>query len=72
MNKYMCQAKTRLLLESQTAVEAYSKAVRELSHTIGHATRTDFDKINLATIRARKASLRARNDLNIHTKEHGC
>ena len=72
MNSYRCHAKTRLLFESQSAVEAYSKAVRELSRTIGSASRTDFEKINLAAERARKASLKARTDLDIHTREHGC
>jgi hypothetical protein len=67
-----CQAKTRLLLASQSAVEVYSKAVRELSRTIGCASRREFDRINLAAVRARKASIKARKELNFHTEEHGC
>ena len=72
MNDYRCLAKARLLLASQAAFEAYSKAVRELSRTIGTGSQTDFYRINLAAIRARKASVKARDDLNTHTQEHGC
>jgi hypothetical protein len=72
MNNSRCQAKTRLLLASQSAIEAYSKAVRELSRTIGKATPKEFDQVNLATIRARQASIKARKNLNVHTEEHGC
>jgi len=67
-----CQAKTQLIMASQAAVEAYSKAVRDLSNTIGNASHTEFEKINLAAIQARKVSLKARTELNVHTREHGC
>jgi len=72
MNNSRCPAKTRLLVASQSAVEAYLKAVRELSHTIGRTSRKEFNDINLAAIRARKASREARNELDLHTKDHGC
>jgi len=72
MSSSRCQAKARLLLASQSAVEAYSRAVRELSRTIGNASRKEFERVNLAAMRARKASVKARGDLNLHTEEHGC
>jgi hypothetical protein len=72
MNSSRCQAKTRLLLESQSAVEEYSRAVRELSRTIGNTSRKEFDKVNVVAKRARQASIKARKDLILHTEEHGC
>jgi hypothetical protein len=72
MDNPRCQAKTRLLLASQSAVEAYSRAVRELSRTIGNASRKEFHRLNVTAIRARMASIKARKDLNLHTEEHGC
>jgi hypothetical protein len=72
MKNPRCHAKTELLITYQIAMECYSRAVRELSRTIGNASVTDFDKINLVAIQARRLSQKARNDLNVHTMEHGC
>jgi len=70
--KEFCPAKTNLLSEWQSATEAYSKAVAELSRQIGVVSRTEYEKLSLLAENAHKRALEAKANLNAHSNDHGC
>ena len=68
----LCEEKTRLLLEYQSAAEAYAKAVAELVAKMGVTSKVAYEELNRAAEQARYASMDARDRLERHTAEHGC
>ena len=75
MGVYMtesCSEKTRCLVEWQDAMNAYSEAVAELSRRIGVVRRPEYERLSQAAEDARKIALKAKTDLDAHTRQHGC
>jgi hypothetical protein len=70
--KPLCEVKTELLRVYQDTSEAYSKAVSELSRRAGSVPRVEYEKLRLATAKAREACASARDALQAHTYEHQC
>jgi hypothetical protein len=70
--KDRCQIKTHLLRDYQASSEAYSKAVVDLSRTIGTVSMFEFEKLKFATEEARKNTLRIKISLESHANDHGC
>jgi hypothetical protein len=72
MNKGNCETKTQLLAAYQQATDLYSKAVAELARNVGKMSRIEYEKLNLASEKARLMATEARSNLDTHMYEHGC
>ena len=71
-NKESCPTKTALLSDWQTATEAYSKAIAELSRKIGTVPKSEYEKLSRHAEAARRYSLEAKANLEAHARAHGC
>ena len=68
-----CDEKTTLRNAFQTASESYSRAVMELSKSIGTASHdVHYKTLHRAVEQARRLSTEARDRLERHIAEHGC
>jgi len=65
-----CDHKLRLLVEYQTATEAYSRAVGLLARM--WLSGPEYERLRKVTEEAKLASLDARDQLECHIAEHGC
>jgi hypothetical protein len=70
--KESCPTKTALLADWQKATVAYSKAVSELLRRIGTVSTTEYEKLSQNAEAARKRSLEAKANLEVHGRVHGC
>jgi hypothetical protein len=68
----LCKAKTELLLAYQRASLAYSKAVSELSHSVGVIPEIEFKYLRSAAEQSRKLCDAAQERLRVHVAEHHC
>ncbi len=65
-----CEERLRLLVEYQRATLAYSTMIGDMA--VRHIPRVDYERISLATDKARQTSIDARKRLERHIAEHGC
>ena len=70
--KESCPTRTALLAAWQSAAEAYSKAVAELSGQIGVISKADYERLKQVAEDARYQSQEAQANLEAHIHEHGC
>jgi hypothetical protein len=67
-----CSEKTRRLVEWQDAMNGYSKAVADLSRRMGVVRRPEYERLSQAAEDSRKIAIKAKANLDAHTREHGC
>jgi hypothetical protein len=67
-----CDEKTKLRSAFQSASESYSKAVVQLSKSIGSVSLVHHNTLHRAAEQARRLSIEARDRLERHIAEHGC
>jgi hypothetical protein len=67
-----CPAKTDLLNVYVNATQRYTDAVDALAKKIGTVPRDDYEKLRVASEKARRVSLEALERLDAHSHEHGC
>ena len=67
-----CEVKTRLVRDYQASSEAYSRAVVDLSRTVGSGSTFEYEKRRFATEEARKSTHEIKMNLESHTNNHGC
>jgi hypothetical protein len=72
MNNPVCDVKTGLFLEYQTASEAYSVAISRLTHKVAAASQVEYERLRFTAEQARKRTRVAKEGLQTHTHEHGC
>jgi hypothetical protein len=65
-----CEEKLSLLLAYQRLGQGYSEAISKM--TRGNISSADYQRLSIATEKARIASIAARDRLNRHIAEHGC
>jgi hypothetical protein len=70
--KDRCQIKTHLLRDYQASSEAYSKAVVDLSRTIGTGSMFEVRETEVRDGRSAQNTLRIKISLESHTNDHGC
>jgi hypothetical protein len=71
-HKESCLTKTALISAWQIATEAYSKAVGELSSSIGIIPKAEYEKLSNRTEAARRRAMEAKANLDNHVSHHGC
>jgi hypothetical protein len=67
-----CEVKTALLVTYQSAASLYSRVVSDLARQTGNSSFFEYERLRTKAEKARKLSIAARNDLDVHTFEHGC
>jgi hypothetical protein len=72
MENPVCDLKTCLFLEYQTASEAYSAAIFKLSRKGVGASQAEYERLRLMAEQARKRTRKAKEGLLAHTQHHGC
>jgi hypothetical protein len=72
MDNPVCDLKTSLFLEYQTASEAYSAAIFKLSRKAIGASTAEYERLRLTAEYARKRTRKAKDGLIAHTQNHGC
>jgi len=72
MDNPVCDVKTGLFLEYQSASEAYSAAISKLSRKAFEASKAEYEKLRLTAEHARKQTRKAKDGLLAHTQHHGC
>jgi hypothetical protein len=68
----ICDVKTSLFREYQSASKAHSAAVSKLTHKVTEASPIEYERLCFRAEQARKRTREAKNGLEIHTQEHGC
>jgi hypothetical protein len=72
MHDPICDIKTSLFREYQSASQAYSAAVSKLTHKVTEASPIEYKRLCFTAKEARKRTREAKNGLEVHTLEHGC
>ena len=68
----MCEEKKRLLVEYESATQAYFRAMNDLRDKIGTSPKEEYDRLFKATEEARIRSESARAALLEHVRKHNC
>ena len=53
-------------------MNGYSKAVADLSRRMGVVRRPEYERLSQAAEDSRKIAIKAKANLDAHTREHGC
>ena len=67
-----CPTKTLLLAAWRNAAEMYSKAVAQLSGSIGIVPKEDYENLAREADLAHKGAREAEANLEAHIRDHGC
>jgi hypothetical protein len=68
----VCEEKTRLAMEYETATSAFSEAVTELHRKIGTSPKAEYQRLERISTGARVKSEEARLALEQHISSHRC
>jgi hypothetical protein len=68
----VCEEKTRLALEYESATSAFSEAVTELHRRIGTSPKEEYERLERISTEARVKSEQARLALEQHISTHRC
>jgi hypothetical protein len=68
----ICEEKSRLAMEYQTATLAFSDAVKELHRKIGTSPKAEYQRLERISSEARVKSEQARLALEQHISAHSC
>ena len=67
-----CATKLELLTAYRAVTKSYSDTIAEVAQKIGIVSKAEYEKLNVAVLKARRLSAHALEALEAHTDEHGC
>jgi hypothetical protein len=68
----VCEEKTRLVMEYESATSRFSEAVKELHRKIGTSPKEEYKRLERLSTEARVMSEQARLTLEQHISSHRC